>query len=372
MVLAKRNIKTSSKLLLGLALFGLFFLGFSKHASALSVEGKWDNHGSITITKVEVTDSDVSGNILSDEAKQIAQQAGPNASSILTKLAQQGDNKGGVGAYVNGNIGAGSVYKHNTNGCDAGKQSGQIDGHDHKSDNPTITDIWINYDQNITGVAGSYGCFNLIKGQGSAISPSLKLDGTYKDVWFNLNADNKMTRVDGQAGTFTQIPGGNGRYNTDADASCGGTKSYVQLGGDKGNNLVDADYEPCDNTFHTCPPLISCDGTSGANGVTILVSKDPKLTTTPGGTPGAGSAAPTCESNNSKILVGWLICSVIDGLDSAVDSATQIVNDLLDVNPQDYSNANLERVWSVFRALASFGLLGVAMVMIIGQALGGE
>jgi hypothetical protein len=49
-----------------------------------------------------------------------------------------------------------------------------------------------------------------------------------------------------------------------------------------------------------------------------------------------------------------------------------VVEDLLSFNGDDYRNDEaLHTTWSLFRAIASFSLLGVALVMIIGQAIGG-
>lgn len=85
-----------------------------------------------------------------------------------------------------------------------------------------------------------------------------------------------------------------------------------------------------------------------------------------------GAIAPTCEANNSGIGMAWLICGIINTLDKAVETSTTAVSNLLSFNGEDFSNdPTLHTVWSLFRAIASFSLLGVALVMIIGQAIGG-
>lgn len=86
-------------------------------------------------------------------------------------------------------------------------------------------------------------------------------------------------------------------------------------------------------------------------------------------------AQPTCESNNGAVVIGWLICSLINALDSIINTAGGLIENMLAVNTGNFSNGttgdNLRAAWSLFRAVASFALIGVALVMIIGQAIGG-
>lgn len=92
--------------------------------------------------------------------------------------------------------------------------------------------------------------------------------------------------------------------------------------------------------------------------------------------PNNAEATPTCESNNPGIVIGWLICSVISAMDSVVDLAGNVIENLLATNTDTLTSGtsgdNLRSVWSLFRAVASFALIGVALVMIIGQAIGGD
>ena len=87
----------------------------------------------------------------------------------------------------------------------------------------------------------------------------------------------------------------------------------------------------------------------------------------------SGTTPETCESHNGSVVIGWLICTSINALNYAVDTSADVVVNLLSFNSEDFSkDPELKTVWGLFRALASFSLLGVALVMIIGQAVGGE
>ncbi|MCA9333675.1 hypothetical protein KC963_01380, partial [Candidatus Saccharibacteria bacterium] len=76
----------------------------------------------------------------------------------------------------------------------------------------------------------------------------------------------------------------------------------------------------------------------------------------------------SCEANNAAALA-WLFCGMIDVIDKGVTGLSDAAVELLDTNPAYYSNEKLKEVWSYFKNLASFLLIIVGLVMIIGQAV---
>jgi hypothetical protein len=147
---------------------------------------------------------------------------------------------------------------------------------------------------------------------------------------------------------------------------------YAKIGQDSGY--------PFDNQISSTGD-VSIDGDTchESKGKVNTTAYDTKNTEVPGTsqTSGSGPTGPTCESNNGSVIIGWLICSVINVLDSAAQTSEDIINSLLTFNAEDYTkvppgakDSGLHQAWSAFRVIASFSLLAVALVMIIGQAIG--
>lgn len=88
-----------------------------------------------------------------------------------------------------------------------------------------------------------------------------------------------------------------------------------------------------------------------------------------------GTSSPTCESNNGTIIIGWILCAILNVLDNTVDASTNLVNNLLEFNTENLKSGpnavQLRAAWGVFRVISSFALVAVVLVMVIGQALGG-
>ncbi len=86
----------------------------------------------------------------------------------------------------------------------------------------------------------------------------------------------------------------------------------------------------------------------------------------------------TCESNNNDNL-DWLLCGMIGGIDSVLTGGTKgsggiagAVDDLLDLQPEQYTDPKLKQAWSYMRNIASLALVVIALIMIIGQAVSKE
>lgn len=86
---------------------------------------------------------------------------------------------------------------------------------------------------------------------------------------------------------------------------------------------------------------------------------------------------PNCESQ-AKLSTAWIICAFLDTVDAILIGNDKspgligIVESLLNVNEEQYNNNQLKASWSYFRSIATFLLILVALVMIIGQAISKE
>ncbi len=97
-------------------------------------------------------------------------------------------------------------------------------------------------------------------------------------------------------------------------------------------------------------------------------------TETPASTEGTKS---NCESQ-AKISTAWILCAFLDTVDAILvggqnsPGLIDITESLLNVDEAQYNNNQLKAVWSYFRSIATFLLILVALVMIIGQAVSKE
>ena len=98
--------------------------------------------------------------------------------------------------------------------------------------------------------------------------------------------------------------------------------------------------------------------------------------------PGAGTGGPANGqgSGNAKsceeqfgISSGWLVCSALELISNGIDVLFGFADSLLNIDAQKlYANEGLRTSWSYFRAIATFLLVAVGLVIIIGQAVGGS
>ena len=78
---------------------------------------------------------------------------------------------------------------------------------------------------------------------------------------------------------------------------------------------------------------------------------------------------PSCEEINPGISLSWFICSVINFLDDTIAGLNNAVVQLLVINKDYYTDSGLREAWAYFRNIASFLLIIIGLVMIIGQAI---
>lgn len=109
-------------------------------------------------------------------------------------------------------------------------------------------------------------------------------------------------------------------------------------------------------------------GIYGVSGGACSPDRDPSP---PGSRPGGDDedGPPSCEEKNPGISLSWFLCSVINFFDNTVQGLTNVVDDLLQIDAAYYTDANLKTAWSYFRNIASFLLIVIGLVMIIGQAI---
>jgi hypothetical protein len=84
-----------------------------------------------------------------------------------------------------------------------------------------------------------------------------------------------------------------------------------------------------------------------------------------------GDNAETCESR-TLLSSGWIVCTLLELLADGMESMFSVVEGLLNIDAQKlYDDQELRTSWSYFRAIATFALIAVGLVMIISQAIGG-
>ncbi len=85
----------------------------------------------------------------------------------------------------------------------------------------------------------------------------------------------------------------------------------------------------------------------------------------------ASDGADTCESATDNDF-GWILCIGISLVDDTFASMQDAVDDLLEVSENEFDSPELKAVWSYFKNVATFLLILVGLVMIIGQAVSRE
>lgn len=85
----------------------------------------------------------------------------------------------------------------------------------------------------------------------------------------------------------------------------------------------------------------------------------------------AADNSQSCEER-AALSSGWIVCGILELLSNGMDSMVGIIDSLLNVDATKIGqDAELQTIWSYFRAIATFSLVAIALVMIISQAIGG-
>lgn len=89
------------------------------------------------------------------------------------------------------------------------------------------------------------------------------------------------------------------------------------------------------------------------------------------GISGSDGQGQTCEESDDSKL-GWLMCPMIGAVEDTINFIFDFVDSMLNIDAQQlYDDEELRTAWSYFRAISTFLLLAVGLVMIISQAMGG-
>lgn len=101
------------------------------------------------------------------------------------------------------------------------------------------------------------------------------------------------------------------------------------------------------------------------------------LNANPGATAGSfinmepAESTESCESR-MPLSAGWMVCNALDFIGNVLDEFMNVVDSMLNIDSQKLENSEgLRNSWSYFRAIATFLLLAVGLIMVIGQAIGG-
>lgn len=314
--------------------------------AAVGMQGRWIDRATIEIQAVKI-----SYDSLSDDGRIAIGEDSGRINEISDLLAQQA-----TGKYTDDNIDDGNnTFHHPTPGCDTGSQSSELDapGEGYKIDNNLISwrDLWLK----ISSPSSPIDCFGA--NSRSAAGNFQPADADNRKIWFELVND-EIKRVDGREGTFVKgepIEGVDTYYsreNTCTDTRGVNRASYVRVLTD--SEISEVEYESCLGIGQVTGITVKRGDTGGDNG-------------TPGGEAG-GVEVDSCEANNAAALA-WLLCGALNVIDGAVTGLSDAAIGLLDTNPAYYTNDDLKTVWSYFKNLASFLLIIVGLVMIIGQAV---
>src|SRR5205085_447111 len=79
----------------------------------------------------------------------------------------------------------------------------------------------------------------------------------------------------------------------------------------------------------------------------------------------------SCEGS-SNTGFEWIFCGVLRMFDSFVNTATNIIQSLLNFDTNQYLDSKVKNSWSVIRVIASALLVLIMLVMVLSQALGGN
>lgn len=319
----------------------IYFLGFlllplflANKVSALTVESKWLDAAHIEITKFEIQESDLNDEMIEIMNNELG--GGPGAFQLIKDKAAQNI----VGVYYDDNVTDGEPRWVKNTGCSG---EGQRTAITDDSGQLVIdsNNLYLNFEQ--------IDCKKILK-FGVDINPA---DSFRSNIYFVASEDGTtVTRVDGGGGQppYKQTPGNPLKYFSEKSGDC---DVAVTLDEElkSGDELTPASWQDC--TGNPRPIQVSSKVIDGGGG-----------SSSNGGT----TAEATCEANNAAALA-WLFCGMIDVIDKGVTGLSDAAVELLDTNPAYYSNESLKEVWSYFKNLASFLLIIVGLVMIIGQAV---
>ena len=176
-----------------------------------------------------------------------------------------------------------------------------------------------------------------------------------RDIWFDMTNDDTLERVDTREKFTRKIADEPNKYQNDEFEDCVPNVVLNEAERKGSGNIISGSYDTC--------------GAEGKiDNVKVYRANPETGKSDEVGSGGGGVETDSCEANNAAALA-WLFCGMIDVIDKGVTGLSDAAVELLDTNPAYYSNEKLKEVWSYFKNLASFLLIIVGLVMIIGQAV---
>lgn len=346
---------------LSIFLFISFILGTNIKVLAYTVSAKWIDRSQFQVDTIQFDDNDHTslGFNLSTESDQVKNKYGnPKLDEIVNN-----ENKG---TYKSGDI-LSQNFEYKKGVCDNAEAIIDLGGGNIDQSKGDVVVQKLKWNFSDQGFSSS-GCHNFAKGQGLVKASITISDSQNKDIWFNSNSDRtQLNRVDAKDGDYKTRTGDNPNilYASQGQTCSDGFLQRVIIDdATKNQDIMTGTYKTCSAQYGSGP-----DGD-------IAV----KITKTPNGNPpgvnptgtGGGVATPTCESNNKNVLLSWILCGVVNAIDNSVNSIKDSVDGLLDVRQDEYDNPQIKAIWSYFKNIASFMLIGVALIVIIGQTFNRE
>lgn len=179
-------------------------------------------------------------------------------------------------------------------------------------------------------------------------------------------------------GTYSEI--GNLPLGFGGFAGVGGVSDFNGFGDSGGSDFYPIGKDIGETNGYTHHAIVDCgfvrthkawleqDDIRLEGGTLVLYDADGTPINRPGGT---AEDEPSCEENY-PFSAAWVVCLVLGWVNNAINSILNTVDSLLSVGIEEINAPQIEKAWSYFRNLASFLLVLIGLVMIIGQAISKE
>lgn len=318
----------------------------TKERSGFVIEASWVNRATLEIKSIRITDRQLVNEEFKDESLE----------SINEKLARYA-----TGEYKSPDIAMDSgeekfsFYKEDKGQCKDNEKN-QINSLANNGPIQASEEVYFN-NENLWIPRDASGCKNVLAEKGFTLARNIMFTpsaGDNRFIWFEQSATNptSLTRVDGTV-TFNKSPDNPLIFRGDSVGDCLPRTEFVNS---PIEGINDGFYETC------------VGGDSIVSPARILVVNQSGIEQPVTGAIGEGFGGDSCEANNNAVLA-WLMCGILDVVDSAVMGLNDAAIRLLDIDQGYFSDEGLRTVWSYFRNLASFLLIIIGLIMIIGQAV---
>ncbi|MEO5627561.1 MAG: tail fiber domain-containing protein [Candidatus Saccharimonadales bacterium] len=322
--------------------------------------GAWVDRHQVKIAALKLTDTEYL-----DMGNDRIKELGPDDASRLAEVNKRIAEELGDGLFTSPDISPdsnerGRFYRDST--CGGPKNQVNTDDIDD-SGNPTSNNVYINW--NNLYISDNFGnCLKIISAANALQERNLVItlsDETNRTIWFKqVTGEPTLNRVDGKADGFKKFDKSPNRY-IQRNGDCVVRVEFAEE--PKTAGLHDAFYETCDEGNS----LIGGATPSIVGSVRALFTDEAGMNQ-PGSSP-VEDSKPSCESQNSNIAISWLVCGMVGLIDQSVQSFGGAVDNLLNIQKNEYDQPEIKIIWSVVKNFATFLLIAVALIMVISQAL---